>query len=489
MEQPASNRLEELIRERARLDVELERCKEIVTVLFVDIVGSTRFYDEHGDVAGLVMVQKALDLLIPIVEDYEGTVIKTIGDAILARYCDVEEAVRSAIEMQCSLAERNRNRAPADQIHVRVAVNLGLALLKGNDVFGDVVNVTARIESATDADEIAISPSVYEKIQHLPDIPVRKKASGVELKGKSGKLDLYTVVWRPGEAAGPAPPRPSKEQLFISTGLHTGLADAAKKVRDGGSSPRPGSPSQSAAGLDKTIVVGAEGVEEPPAVGVRFSLARVSPDGSLGQRFPLDQPGLTAGQKGQIALTDDPLVAAQHARFTQLGEGVYVEDLGSPQGVYIWVREPYRLKDGDVFQIGRQRLCFVAHAENSPAVKSVSEDHTALMIPGSENPRPGPTLLRLNSDNQETGRYELRSAETSFGRSKGTYTFPEDRYLSTNHARIRLQHDQYVLEDLGSTNGTFARIRKRALARDGDTLMIGRQLLRVLAERPTDRHA
>jgi class 3 adenylate cyclase/pSer/pThr/pTyr-binding forkhead associated (FHA) protein len=488
MEQIPSNRLEELIRERTRLDVELERCKEMVTVLFVDIVGSTRFYDEHGDVAGLVMVQKALDLLIPIVEDHEGTVIKTIGDAILARYCDVVVAVRSAIEMQRSLEERNRGRAPADQIRVRVAINLGLALLKGNDVFGDVVNVTARIEGATDANEIAISPSVYEKIQHLPDIPIRKKASGVELKGKSGKLDLYSVVWQPGEAAGPAPPRPSKEQLLISTGLHTGLADMAQPGRVGSPSSRSGLLPQSAPFPDKTIVFGTEEVETPPEDGVRFTLARVYSDGSLGQRFPLDHPGVIAGQKGQIALTDDPLVAPQHARFTQLGEGVYVEDLGSSPGVYLWVREPHRLKNGDIFQIGRERLRFVACVENSPAAQSVSPDRTAVLVAGPGNFGPVAALVRLDSNDQEMERYELRSAETSFGRSKGTYTFPNDPYLSTIHARIRIHQDQYILEDLGSTNGTFARIRKRALARDGDTVMIGRQLLRVLAERSSDSH-
>lgn len=63
IEQGPSGRLEEGIRERARLDVELERCKELVTVPLLDIVGSTRFYDEHGDAAGLVTVQKRLDVL------------------------------------------------------------------------------------------------------------------------------------------------------------------------------------------------------------------------------------------------------------------------------------------------------------------------------------------------------------------------------------------------------------------------------------------
>lgn len=484
MDRTPSNRLEELIRERARLDIELERCREIVTVLFVDIVGSTRFYDEHGDVAGLLMVQKALDLLIPVIEAHEGTVIKTIGDAILARYCDAEQAVRSAIGMQRGMDERNRGRGSADQIHIRVAINLGLALLKDNDVFGDVVNVTSRIESAARPDEIAISPSVYEKIQHLSDIPVRQKASGVELKGKSGKLDLYAVVWRPGESAGPAPARPSNEQLIKSTGLHEGLAELAQSSRVRSLSSRP-EPLPSSASPKKTLVFGGPEVEAAPPIGLRFAVFRISPDGSLGDRFPLDRPGLVAGQKGQIVIADDPLVVPEHARFTQLGDGVYVEDLSSLPGVYLWLREPHRLKDGDVVQVGRECLRFVSPVQSSHGAPQVSPDRTAVLVAGPTNSEPKAALVRLDSNDKEVARYDLCDQETSFGRSEGTYTFPDDPYLSTTHARIRFDQGQYILEDLGSTNGTFTRIRKRVLARDGDTLMIGRQLLRVLAEYET----
>jgi len=489
MEQVPSSRLEDLIRERARLDVELERCKEIVTVLFVDIVGSTRFYDQHGDIAGLVMVQKCLDLLIPIIEEHDGTVVKTIGDAILARFCEAEDAVSAAIDMQRSLEERNEHRAPGDQIHVRVAINLGLALLKGNDVFGDVVNVTARIEAATDADEIAISPTVYEKIQHRNEVFVRKKASSVELKGKAQKLDLYSVVWRAGEAAGPAPPRPSNEQLVIATGLPMSAPEPPQPGGATAPTARLGVPPQAAPGIDKTMISG-EAVEEEEIaapLGVRFAVARLSASGSLGKHFALDHPGIIAGQKGEIPLTDDPLVAPQHVRFTQLGDGVYVEDLGSAPGVYLWVREPHRLKDGDIFQIGRQRLRFVASPELPAAAKNMPLDHTAFLAAGSDALAPTAALLKLNANDQGSEQYALRDNETTLGRSKGTYTFPDDPYLSSLHARIRCRDGQYVLEDLNSTNGTFARIRKRALARDGDTLMIGKVLLRVVAERPSDK--
>jgi len=483
MQESPSQRLEELIRERARLDIELERCRELVTVLFVDIAGSTRFYDEHGDVAGLVMVQKCLDLLIPTVEAHEGVVIKTIGDAILARFCDAEAAVRSAIEMQRNLAERNVDRAQDDQIHVRVGINLGLALLKGADVFGDVVNVAARIETAVEPDEIAISPSVYEKIRHLNDVPVRRKASGVHLRGKAEKLDLYGVLWKPDEAAEPAPPMPSKEQLFIATGLHRSAVELARNGNIG-AAPVSG---QRAAGRHETAILGAQDAEQSPEIGVRFAIICVGVDGTLGQRYWLDHPGMVAGQKGEIALRGDPLIAPQHARFTQLGEGVYVEDLGAAEGAFLRLREPHRLKDGDLIQLGRLKLRFINHVtEPLTNRNNISPDHTLVLNQSASPGTKMACLARLDSKGEETERYALSGPETSFGRSRGTHTFPEDPYLSSSHARVKLQNGEYFLEDLGSTNGTFARIRKRALARDGDTLMLGSQLLRITKAQQTD---
>jgi class 3 adenylate cyclase/pSer/pThr/pTyr-binding forkhead associated (FHA) protein len=475
MEQSPSQRLEELVRERARLDSELERCKELVTVLFVDIVGSTGFYDEHGDVEGLVMVQKCLDLLIPVVEKHGGMVVKTIGDAILARFCDPEAAVRSAVEMQRNLFERNRGRIPVDQIRVRVAINLGLALLKGTDVFGDVVNVASRIESAAEPTEIAISPSVYEKIRHLPDLPVRQKASGVELKGKLGKLDLYCVLWMKDEIAGPPPPRPSKKQLSIATGLHTNLAQLAQygvgeKLEV--SLPRLDDPAQ-------TVVFGAQKGKDLPEVAVRFAIESVQADGTLGKSYMLDHPGVIVGQTGEITLEDDPLVRPQHARLTQLGEGVYVEDLSDLGGVFIRLRHPQRLKHGDLIQMGRQKLRFVDQANEQSET-----DRTVVMDRGATPASHLVYLVRLNSEEGELDRFELRGSEISFGRSKGTHTFPEDSYLSAAHARVTFRDGQYFLEDLGSKNGTFARIRRRALAHDGDTLMIGKHLLRIVRVHP-----
>lgn len=216
MPESTDTTLAELLRERLRLDAELARHQQAVTVLFVDIVGSTRFYEQYGDVAGLTMVQKFLDKLVPLIQQHEGIVVKTIGDAILARFHTALDGIRCALDMQWSLLEYNGSRPPAEQIHIRVALNCGFALIKEADVFGDVVNVCSRIESAAQPDDILMSPSAYDQICQFEELAVRKRAGGVHLKGKTEKLDLYELVWRFGDPVGPAPPRPSESQVALA---------------------------------------------------------------------------------------------------------------------------------------------------------------------------------------------------------------------------------------------------------------------------------
>lgn len=216
MADSADNDLSDLLRERLRIDAEIARYQQAITVLLVDIVGSTRFYERYGDVAGLAMVQRFLDRLLPIVEARGGTVVKTIGDAILARFKTAFEGVHCALDMQRSLMEYNGARPAAEQIHIRVALNCGFALIKGTDVFGDVVNVCSRMESTARPDDILMSASVYDQICQHQEIAVRKRGDGVQLKGKAEKLDLYEVVWRFGEPVGLAPPRPSESQIALA---------------------------------------------------------------------------------------------------------------------------------------------------------------------------------------------------------------------------------------------------------------------------------
>lgn len=499
VEQVPSKRTEDLIRERLRLDAELEQHLKLLTVLFVDIVGSTRYYEQYGDLAGLVMVQKFMDMLTPVIQEHDGIVIKTVGDAILARFQNAQTATRCSIRMQRLLAERNIQRPVSEQIHVRIALNLGLCLIKDNDVFGDMMNVAARISAATGPDEILISPSVYEQIQHVPDIVVEKKATGVELKGKAEKLDLFAVVWKTAEAAVSRPARPSNAQLAMATGMFslsqlTGSPDETPVLLGMGSSPAPAPPapapptpapaSPPQPSLKGTAVLGAEKAEKPVVAGVRFVLVEVHADGSLGERYNLDRPiKIARSPEGRIRPAGETPAAPEQARLTQLGDAVYIEDLESAKGVFLRLQRPHPLKEGDVILVGRQRLRFDSRGP-APAAPAQPVSPKATLVLGASpaaltNP---PQLVRLDADNQEADRYPLQGQEIVLGRSRGNFVFPEDHYMSGVHARIISRAGQYVLEDHGSTNGTFVRIRKRALARDGDILFIDDQLWKVLAE-------
>jgi len=170
---------------------------------------------------------------------------------------------------------------------------------------------------------------------------------------------------------------------------------------------------------------------------------------------------LVGREKADILFSSDSLISAQHALFTVLGGGLYVEDLGSTHGVFVRIHEPYDLQDGDTLLMGRQVFRFRLAGEGSAALGE---------------------LVPLREGREEQKRYPLQSGENTFGRTQGTHAFPENSYLSRLHARITLHGSYCVLEDLKSTNGTFVRIRERHLLDVDDTVLVGRQCLRVQVE-------
>ena len=187
--------IEELLEERERLDKILEEeFRREITIVFTDIKGSTQYFESRGDIEGLSMIRKHNEMHFPTIEAHGGRVVKTIGDAIMAAFEDPASAVRATIEMQNNLMSFNKNRSKSNQIHIRIGLNHGVALYKGDDVFGDAVNLAARVESLAEADEILISESVYRAVKDTDDIICRFHTKAT-FKGKSEEVKLYRVVW------------------------------------------------------------------------------------------------------------------------------------------------------------------------------------------------------------------------------------------------------------------------------------------------------
>jgi class 3 adenylate cyclase/CHAT domain-containing protein/tetratricopeptide (TPR) repeat protein len=188
--------IEEFLRERERIDSILQKeFQRETTILFTDICGYTEFTEKRGDLSSRVMLQKHNDIVLPMVAKYDGSVVKTIGDAVMATFPSPLAAVKAASDIQRGLLQHNINAGTGDKIHVKIGINTGAALMDGGDVFGDAVNVAARIQSKAGEDQILVSKRVYDEVCGSDDVLCRIHEK-VQVKGKTEPIQLYRVVWK-----------------------------------------------------------------------------------------------------------------------------------------------------------------------------------------------------------------------------------------------------------------------------------------------------
>ena len=189
--------INDLLKARSEIDEELRRHKAKLTVLFTDVVGSTGYFDRFGDTAGLLLLHRHDHLVIAAVEEFQGSVIKTIGDSVMAEFPEPQLAVVAAIEIQRRLFEQNQERADSERLHVRAGINAGVGFRRGNDLLGDAVNVAARLTKLSGPAQILVSRSVWEATL---DSDIWYKPIGrPSLEGKAETEEIYEVIWTDSE--------------------------------------------------------------------------------------------------------------------------------------------------------------------------------------------------------------------------------------------------------------------------------------------------
>ncbi|MBN2361455.1 MAG: CHAT domain-containing protein [Deltaproteobacteria bacterium] len=187
--------LEQLFEARRAIDRELfEKHSREVGVLFTDIVGSTQYFEAKGDIDGLALLRRHNELLFPLVEQYDGRVIKTVGDAIMAIFEQSANAVRCAVAMQQALAAANREPG-APEIHIRVGGHCGRVMVDNDDVFGDTVNTAARVVHAAAGDEVLVSRELFDRLPPAEGYQASSRGD-LPLKGKAEPLPVAVVDWR-----------------------------------------------------------------------------------------------------------------------------------------------------------------------------------------------------------------------------------------------------------------------------------------------------
>jgi adenylate cyclase len=161
-------------------------------ILFADISGSTALYDKLGNELALQLVTRTLDILIQEMAARQGTLIKTIGDEIMCVFPSPAGAVDAACAMHLAI---EKQRPGGDQpIHVRIGIHYGEVLREGSDVYGDTVNVAARVTAITRSRQIMTTQAVVDM---LPG-PLRNQARAVmrtEFRGKEEAVDVFQILW------------------------------------------------------------------------------------------------------------------------------------------------------------------------------------------------------------------------------------------------------------------------------------------------------
>jgi adenylate cyclase len=147
--------------------------RRLATILVADVDGYSRLMraDEEGTLVDLRA--HIAELVAPVVERFHGRIVKTVGDGVLVEFGSAVEAVRSAVELQRGMAERNLE-VPAERRQAfRIGLHLGDIIVSDDDVFGDTVNVASRLEALAEPGSIVLSASVHEQVRDKFALPFR----------------------------------------------------------------------------------------------------------------------------------------------------------------------------------------------------------------------------------------------------------------------------------------------------------------------------
>jgi len=176
--------------------------RKLAAIMFTDMVGYSAL-SQRDEKLAQELLEEHRQLLREIFPRFNGTEIKTIGDAFLVEFGSALEAAQCAIEIQRTLAKRDADASADRQIQVRIGVHIGDVVHRGGDVYGDGVNIASRIEPVAGPGGICVSMDVERQIRNALEARFEKLAT-TDLKNISVPMDLFRIVlpWeRPSPAA------------------------------------------------------------------------------------------------------------------------------------------------------------------------------------------------------------------------------------------------------------------------------------------------
>ena len=193
--------------------------RRLAAILAADVVGYSRLMsaDEAGTLAALKTCRRTL--FDPKIAEYGGRVVKLMGDGALAEFPSAVHAVQCATEIQQNLAERYADTSGQPQIRFRIGINLGDIIIDGDDIYGDGVNIAARLEGLAESGGICIASSIYDQLEGKLEIVFE---DGGKHQVKNIPRPVHVWRWRPSGAVaeqpaqhGAVPPPSDKPSIAV----------------------------------------------------------------------------------------------------------------------------------------------------------------------------------------------------------------------------------------------------------------------------------
>jgi adenylate cyclase len=182
--------------------------RRLAAILAADVAGYSRLMgaDEEGTHERLKA--HLAELVHPKITEHRGRVVKNTGDGFLAEFPSVVDAVRCAVEMQRGMAERNAGIEAAERIEFRVGINLGDVIAEEHDIFGDGVNVAARLEALAEPGGVLVSNTVHDHVRDR--LPFAFEDLGEQrVKNIARPVRVYRVGDRAAPIEQPLPASPN----------------------------------------------------------------------------------------------------------------------------------------------------------------------------------------------------------------------------------------------------------------------------------------
>ncbi len=305
--------------------------RKLAAILHADVVGYSRLMgeDEAGTLRTLTSYREVMNSLI---EMHHGRWVSSAGDRVLAEFVSTFEAVECAIEIQGSLAARNAGLPDERKMKFRIGINMGEVIVQGDDIFGEGVNIAARLESLAEPGGICISGGVYEQLKNKLSLAY-EFLGNKDVKNIAEPVAVFRVGLEPDNAPQKSVAASKRERATVTPPwMWAALAASVVVLLGGGGfavwqlNRAPSAPTADATPAPQATAVQPVGGKTSIAV---LPFANMSA-GSTDDDFT---DGITEDIITSLAQFEDLDVISRSSMFTYKGKPVKVQQVGEEFGV------------------------------------------------------------------------------------------------------------------------------------------------------------